>query len=160
MLIRRKETKSYGTKKLIEGQFEPGENCIIIEDVVTSGSSILETVTDLKKEGLIVNEAYVIVDREHGGRNHLKNNGIEMKSLFTLTQLIKYLVEDNKIGEEMLEKISKHLANTQAPLKLNDSGKFISNHPNRLSNLFYKFSFGISILQIIQFIKVELDPLY
>lgn len=52
MLIRRKETKSYGTKKLIEGRFGAGDSCLIIEDVITTGSSILETVSDLRKEGI------------------------------------------------------------------------------------------------------------
>lgn len=52
MVMRRKEAKDYGTKKLIEGVFTAGDQCLIIEDVVTTGSSILETVKDLQNEGI------------------------------------------------------------------------------------------------------------
>lgn len=54
MIIRRKESKSYGTKKLLEGKYNKGDLCLIVEDVITSGSSVLETVRDLRKEGMLV----------------------------------------------------------------------------------------------------------
>lgn len=52
MIIRRKESKSYGTKKLLEGNYKKGDVCLIVEDVITSGSSVMETVRDLRKEGM------------------------------------------------------------------------------------------------------------
>ncbi|XP_046747831.1 uridine 5'-monophosphate synthase-like [Diprion similis] len=113
MLMKRKEAKTYGTKKLIEGQFNTGDTCTIIEDVVATGSSVLRTAKDLINEGLKVQEAFVILDREQGGRKNLEENGIQMRSLFTLTSLMEYLVQADKITPVMVQDVKDYLQRDQ-----------------------------------------------
>lgn len=113
MLIRRNETKTYGTKKLIEGKYKPGDTALIIEDVVTSGSSVLATVADLKKEGLAVNDAIVVVNREQGGRDSILAAGIRFHSLFTLSQLLDILKDVGRIDAAIVDKVRKYIADSQ-----------------------------------------------
>ncbi len=105
MIIRRKEVKEYGTKKQIEGVFEKGETCLILEDVMTSGGSILETTDSLRNEGLKVSDAIVIVDRGQGGKERLEEKGIKVHALTTLTELATLLYEANKIDKPLLTNI-------------------------------------------------------
>lgn len=119
MVMRRKETKSYGTKKIIEGVFKEGNKCLIIEDVVTSGSSILETVNDLIGVGIKCSDAVVLLNREQGGSDILKNHGIKMHALFTLTQLMEYLKAEGCIDEVIVRKVQEYLSSSQvAPVEV------------------------------------------
>ncbi|XP_053672006.1 uridine 5'-monophosphate synthase [Anopheles nili] len=123
MLIRRKEAKKYGTKKLIEGKFGAGDKCLIIEDVVTSGSSILETVDDLRSEGLTVTDAIVVVDREQGGVQNTEERGIRMHSLFTLSYLLQVLLEAKRIEESTVKAVAKYIEACQ----IRSDGSFMKN---------------------------------
>lgn len=113
MVMRRKEAKDYGTRKMIEGNYEKGDTCLIIEDVVTSGSSILETVKDLTEAGLSVTEAIVVLDRQQGGLDILKKKGVNTISLLNMSQLLKYLREEKCIDESQEKKVLSYLNDNQ-----------------------------------------------
>ncbi len=104
MVMRRKETKEYGTKKIVEGIYTPGQTCIIIEDVVTTGASIFETIADLETAGLKVIEVLAFVDREQGGQDNLEKAGYPFRAAVTRKEIADYLFNAGMINAEFRQK--------------------------------------------------------
>ncbi|MDX1901645.1 MAG: orotate phosphoribosyltransferase [Gammaproteobacteria bacterium] len=100
MLMRRKEAKNYGTGKIIEGVFQPGQHCLIIEDIITTGGSIIETVEALRTAGVTVTVAAAFIDRDQGGKQNLQQTNITTHTVFTLPHILKVLAESNIIQPE------------------------------------------------------------
>jgi orotate phosphoribosyltransferase len=88
-LIVRKEAKSYGTAKRLEGGFEPGERVCLVEDVVTSGGAAIDSVKALRDAGLECGTAVCVVDREEGGADALARHAVRLRPLFRASELLE-----------------------------------------------------------------------
>jgi uridine monophosphate synthetase len=110
MIMQRKEVKEYGTKKAIEGHFQKGQRCLVLEDVITSGSSVLQSVDCLEKEGLIVRDVLVVIDREQGGKENLEAKGLRVHALFNLKEILTALLKMGKIDEAQYALVMQFLS--------------------------------------------------
>jgi len=85
----RKEPKEYGTCKYSEGADLLNKNIILIEDVVSSGGAIIDSVNMLRSDGIKITKALCVIDRETGGYEKLQENGVELISLFKQNEIDK-----------------------------------------------------------------------
>ena len=84
----RKEEKQHGTGKLIEGNLKPGDKVAIVEDVSTTGGSILKAIEAVRSFGASVKKVLVIVDRDEGAREVFEDTGYEFFSIFRIGELL------------------------------------------------------------------------
>jgi orotate phosphoribosyltransferase len=83
----RKEAKKYGTERLCEGGDVDGKRLVIIEDVVTTGGQVVLSTHDLRVAGAVVTHALCVIDRQGGGVDVMAAEGIELRALFTMSEL-------------------------------------------------------------------------
>lgn len=115
LIIKRKENKGYGTKRMVEGVYQDGQNCLLVEDVITSGQSLLETIDEIEREGLKVTDIVVVLDREQGGIEKLKKKGYTVKTLFTINEVIDILHRYHRLSDGELSRVKNFLNNPPAP---------------------------------------------
>ena len=96
MIMARKEAKDHGTKNMVEGIYASGQECLLIEDVITTGASILETIKTVEAAGLKVKDVVVLIDRQQGGTENIAAHGYRLHSIFTLEELLSLLKKSNQ----------------------------------------------------------------
>lgn len=84
----RKEAKTHGTGKVIEGAFESGDRVVVVEDVITTGGSALRAVEAVRAAGATVLGVLAVVDREEGGREAVEAQGLEVAALVTAAEIV------------------------------------------------------------------------
>ncbi len=97
LIYPRKEAKDYGTAKLIEGEYAAGEVALLVDDLITKGTSKIESLKPLTDAGLKVQDVLVLIDREQGGMAELRTFGVKLHAVFTLTEILDALVASGRM---------------------------------------------------------------
>ena len=112
LIYPRKTAKSYGTGKNVEGRWSIGQTAVVIDDLITSGDSVLETIAAVKAAGLHVHDAVVLIDREQGGREMLAKQGYHVQPVMTLRQLLEHLVAHGRLSRLQRDEVLMSLGLT------------------------------------------------
>jgi uridine monophosphate synthetase len=109
LIFPRKTAKSYGTGRQIEGKWQVGQRAVIVEDLITSGDSILQGIAALKAVGLEVQDAVVLIDRQQGGAQTLADNGYTLHAVLRLEQILNTLEAQARITRSQQQQILREM---------------------------------------------------
>ncbi len=105
----RKQAKEHGTGKAVEGVTCQDMKLLMIEDVVTSGGSVINAIKSIKEEKMVVTDAYAIVDRMEGATQALQAEGVKLHSLLTINDIAQILFEQKLITEDLLKQVQDRI---------------------------------------------------
>ena len=109
MLYYRKERKEHGVRKKIEGDLQRNERIVMVDDLITTGQSVIDAVNAARDQGGVVNELVVLLDREQGGKENLRAQSIEPHVLFNISEAFEWMREVELIDEEHYRVITEYM---------------------------------------------------
>jgi len=105
----RSKPKDYGTTKSVEGKIHDGLKVVMVDDVATTGGSVINAIKSLKESKIKVEDAFVIVNRMEGADEALNEEGVKLHSLTNVMQITKVLHEQNLVEDEILNRVEKQI---------------------------------------------------
>lgn len=109
MVYVRKEEKGYGLGRQVEGATRPGQKALVIDDLVTTGGSVISAVEALRKTGCTVKEVAVLVDRLEGGKANLAGVGVRLNAYAQVTELVETLYQKRMMTKGDFEAVVKQV---------------------------------------------------
>jgi uridine monophosphate synthetase len=108
LIYPRKEPKTHGRARQIEGTFSHNDRVIVIEDLITTAGSLIKSIDALREAGLIVEHAAALIDREQGGPENLARTGVQSHTLLTLTQLLDILLREGRMTAAQYARVRRY----------------------------------------------------
>jgi len=105
----RKEVKKHGRERRVEGVLRPGDRVVLLDDLITTGKTLSDAARAIRLEGGVVEHAFVLIDREEGGREALSEAGVKLHAFMTVREMAKTLFEMGVIEEEQYELILRQV---------------------------------------------------
>jgi uridine monophosphate synthetase len=109
MLYYRKERKEHGVRKKVEGDMERNDRIVMIDDLITTGQSVIEAAVAAREQGGIVSELVVLLDREQKGKEFLRSQNIEPHVLFNISEAFDWLREVELLSADTYQTIMAYI---------------------------------------------------
>jgi orotate phosphoribosyltransferase len=106
----RSQAKSYGTGKLVEGVVTDGMKVLVVDDVATTGGSVINGIRELRKAGAVVSDAYVIVNRLEGAQESLGQEKVKLHHMLDVLSIAKTLADAKLIDGSVLDRVQKQVS--------------------------------------------------
>jgi len=105
----RNKPKEHGTTKSIEGKTSAGMKVLMVDDVATTGTSVLNGINQLKESGLLISDVYVIINRLEGADKALDGIGVQIHQLTDILEITNILFQEKLVSKEIFDKIKNQV---------------------------------------------------